>query len=122
MSPLVVARLTPSGVPRLCAPASRRVCLCHHDSGWSLDRPPVIVPLGTTAGSALVHVSIYDRGKMHLRRPVLLFAIVLGLAAVAGGVANRHSMRHARSASPPPAAARGVPRTAATLIFDTARP
>jgi hypothetical protein len=53
---------------------------------------------------------------------VLLFAIVLGLAAVAAAVADRSTTRHAPSASPPRAAARGAQRQAAALIFDASRP
>jgi hypothetical protein len=58
---------------------------------------------------------------MHLRRAMLLFAIVLGLAAMAAALTRPPAQRRtAPSAAPPPALAVRETKPAAQVGFDTA--
>src|SRR5215211_6331048 len=57
---LSVARLSPCGDPRLCAPASRRVCLCR---GATKRLPPPYEPAHLTALYNKMHVQKHTLSK-----------------------------------------------------------
>lgn len=142
-----VTRPTPTaGLPDL-APRLLAIGLAPWASGFIRDRLGDLSPLARCASAGLVHPSSGDprdlpvarRGEasigfVHIRRALLLFAIVLGLAAIAASVSRTPEESGERGAQPaaPPRTVEGAEpsvspgdatqsRGVRELVFDASR-